>query len=92
MLTCLKTTATAIIDTVVRLADGPTSLDFDIDGRIRELGDMHFDYVSFTDRLREIGTIDIDYVSFSEHPRRIGPIEFDWAFGELRRVAGVDVE
>ena len=67
-------------------------VDLDMDGRIRELGDMHFDYVSFSDRLRKIGTIDIDYVSFSKHPRKIGAIEFDWSFGKLRRVAGVDVD
>ena len=73
-------------------ADRYVQVDFDLDGRVRQFGEVEIEYVPFSDRISAIGEIDIDYVPFSERPRSIGAIEFQWVFDELYEVAGVSVD
>ena len=75
----------SIIDRFIRA-------EFDLDGRVDQLGEVEIDYAPFSDRISAIGEIEVDYVPFSERPRSIGAIEFRWVFDELYDVGGVSVD
>lgn len=75
--------------------DGPQRhlqrVTFDIDGRVKKIGEVEFGYAPFSNRLDELGSIEIDYKPFDVVPREIGNIEFRWVFDELWEIDDVSV-